>query len=447
MIQFEKLRKNYEEEFLKLYQIADILDINISVDFKKKLNNNEFVKLDLLLEEIYLKIQSEWTQKNYSFLNKFSKTPRQEQINNIQTINGLNIPYSYERCFLPEKFEHNLMEKLDFFESRVLLYSSGMSAILAVVLFLNTILKNKDNIVCYFFGGYFETIKLFANFSSIHYVNSLEENIEIMDVIYIEPIKYDLSMEVVNIKHVVDTLKRRKSKKPLFVIFDTTLHGNSFKIRTFLEYITNIDQIIVINLRSLLKLHQEGLGFAHAGVLELFTSVKVKAILERFYEILKTNRWVCSLSPTPATVSLLDFKGFSKDLDYCMRILENNMLFYNQIKKYSGKGLIEKIIFPSGSTNEICTVEAPFVFVTIKNPSIERLQLVVNFLISNSKEIIYNRQSFGFRNTSIDYFITSDIDPKYIIKIAIGRVKGLSYYNLIDSIEVLSDVKEYSSLL
>lgn len=35
MIQFEKLRKNYEEEFLKLYQIADILDINISVDFKK----------------------------------------------------------------------------------------------------------------------------------------------------------------------------------------------------------------------------------------------------------------------------------------------------------------------------------------------------------------------------------------------------------------------------
>ena len=73
MIQFEKLRKNYEEEFLKLYQIADILDINISVDFKKKLNNNEFVKLDLLLEEIYLKIQSEWTQKNYSFLNKFSK--------------------------------------------------------------------------------------------------------------------------------------------------------------------------------------------------------------------------------------------------------------------------------------------------------------------------------------------------------------------------------------
>ena len=233
----------------------------------------------------------------------------------------------------------------------------------------------------------------------------------------------------------------------MFVIFDTTLHGNSFKIRTFLEYITNIDQIIVINLRSLLKLDQEGLEFAHAGLLELFTSVKVKPILERFYEILKTNRWVCSLSPTPATVSLLDFKGFSKDLDYCMRILENNMLFYNQIKKYSGKGLIEKIIFPSGSTNEIFPVEAPFVFVTIKNPSIERLQLVVNFLISNSKGIIYNRQSFGFRNTSIDYFITSDIDPKYIIKIAIGRVKGLSYYNLIDSIEVLSDVKQYSSLL
>jgi cystathionine beta-lyase/cystathionine gamma-synthase len=126
-----------------------------------------------------------------------------------------------------------------------MLFRSGMAAITAFLQNVRPHLFNEDHepIILDFFGGYFESKRLFDLFSSPLFSfrrhasqDQLLQAIEKSEgqLLFLEPVAYDWEMEALNLDKLHTALASRK-QMPRMIVLDTTIIGDTFPMKQFLS--------------------------------------------------------------------------------------------------------------------------------------------------------------------------------------------------------------------
>ncbi|WP_206774396.1 hypothetical protein, partial [Bacillus cereus] len=88
---------------------------------------------------------------------------------------------------------------------------------------------------------------------------------------FIEPVRYNWSLEVFNFVSFIDKLTKDTSRNLKVLIIDTTLNGNTLRVIELLEKLKAIPNLIFVHIHSCLKLDQQGMEFSNCGLLSVYT--------------------------------------------------------------------------------------------------------------------------------------------------------------------------------
>ncbi|HHD2770155.1 TPA: hypothetical protein ACOTG1_003394, partial [Clostridium perfringens] len=228
-----------------------------------------------------------------------------------------------------------------------------------------------------FWGAYFES-RVFLDFiedktlevrkfeSEKDLCEAIEK--EDFDLLLLEPVRYDWELNVLNIEKIIESISKLQNIKYRLVIFDTTLISENLPLNKILEKSKNIPYIIFAQFNSLLKLNQEGLEFANAGLVSLYTNnLYFKDINSESIAIyLRKMRTILGTGLDLREILLLDnpFTFNRKKVQiYSEKVFLNNSLL---AKSISQKGLFKEVVHPSiGNRASFIWAKSPFVILKL----------------------------------------------------------------------------------
>ena len=204
-----------------------------------------------------------------------------------------------------------------------MLFRSGMAATTALLQNVLPHLFGADHepVKLDFFGGYFETQRLFNLFSSplISFRRHASQNLLLQAIekdeghlLFLEPVAYDWEMEALNLDKLYAALACR-NKMPKMIILDTTIIGDTFPMKQFLSSLPGEPPPIVMQISSGLKLDQEGLELANVGIVSILCSKKDKEQKEEAYNFarkIRTHRKITGTGLSVDEIALLDAPWF-----------------------------------------------------------------------------------------------------------------------------------------
>jgi len=297
--------------------------------------------------------------------------------------------------------------------------------------------KTKDKFTLLFWGDYFETknvmkilsdenfeIIIYEEWSSF-YRDILSEN---YDAIMIEPVKYSVYLDAMNFSELIFALENSKNKNsPKFVILDSTLIANNMPINELLIKVSKFEDFFLININSLLKLHQQGLELTNAGLLSFYSHSSGETFSKNVSKLLKQIRVLNGAGLSLSNAMLLD-NGFSFDQfsvnNYAKQIFENNALFAQSLKSGELWSHVSHPVLEVSLKEE--WIQSPFVIMQLTENTLEAYEIL---LTAMKHEIVVRKlnlcygSSFGFRDSRYEV-IFPDFDEKNIFfKVAIGYNK------------------------
>lgn len=373
----------------------------------------------------------------------FLKSPH---LDNESSFNSnKNTYFEYERGLPLDKIEKNWQYDIKGIANKTVLFSNGMSAIDSVLrTLINTKKKEKVRIVC--FCAYFETISLLKLYDHAHLEIIFAEtentlikflNNDEVDILFVEPTKYNWSLDKINMPNLLRILKKYKRNKMVYIVTDTTLHGeNSIIEECVRSSLVDNRNLLFLDIKSGLKLNQLGLELSNLGIVNIYSNSARYNMLLNLADSLKSVRVITGANLSFYELCLLDskFLGNSQDIkNYQEKIFDNNSFFDNNLKQ---GGCIKKIVFPRGSNNKLPT---PFLFIHLyNNDDYEKVMDYIkdSFEKKNIEPPVGN--SFGFRETRLELIKTKDEVPTKVIKIACGTYKGASFLLLLNLFNQLS---------
>lgn len=425
-----------ELERLK-YIFANVLnkELNLHQDIEYPKDYYELSIIENNIIETINIIRCEWLNMASNKDTEVWKSPEFNQV--IQTAVGNTLSYGYERALHPDFLESNWSKECEY----IILFKSCMSSIDAL---LKTLISSKKNITIICWCSYFETMSLFKLYKAIGIEIILFETQESMfkyleknevDLIFIEPIKYNKNMETISLKKLMNLINNQK--KIIHLIFDTTLTSHFF-LSKFLQTTIIDEKLLIYETRSGLKLDQQGFEFSNVGILKIYHNSSFQEIQKKIIDSLKSIRVLSGTGLSFYEVNLLDF-GHFKDCklnnDYQYRLLNNNMSFYSKLE--SGNN-IKKIFYPHIDSD---FNKAPFIFIILKNSDL--YNDLLNYIKCEFQK--YNvhlkiGNSFGFRDLRVEIIeMINNNNKTKVFKIACGSFKGLSFELLI---KILNDFNE-----
>lgn len=439
-----------EQEDLLL--LAQKMGISVNSVISPQQTIKDLALNEIELEKLQLMIRSSWQEKSFLRTRDIFKSPPEDE--KIQTNSNREIVFGYERTIQVPDFEKELHKEDLNYTGFSLIYSSAMSGYLSVITALSKIFKKKGTTKAGFIGGYFESVFLTQDMSNNYFqvfhladeknINKL--NFTELDALIVEPVKYNFNLDKTDLKLIIKHIGENKSKeKVLFLILDTTLLGEAFPINDVLKLCSSIENLIVINIRSCLKLHQEGFEFTNGGLISIYFDEKLKSIQDKLFTFMQSQRGILGTNLSLYEYCLIDNNFFKNSLTYTNQIHENTKHLYQNIK-IPKDSIISEVIYPNkdGKTEDLHKV--PFIFIKLKTKNEEDYLNFIEYLRSKLNEYKLNiplRNSFGFRNICLQFIKSVENNQKLVIKIAPGKLRGVKHFLLI---EILNELAKYHHL-
>lgn len=407
-----------------------------------KLKNEETLKEIIEIEKELLVLHNTFRKSwlEHAFFHSVDKYKSPELGSLLDTPLGTKIDFKYERALSLEKFEIKKYKQIENTKGFSLFFSSAMAAMTTLIHSLSKI-NSKNHLNSIYYGSYFEIETLLSTFNHrLNFINVNSQNEMLLhlekhsiDLLIIEPVKYNFSLEVLNINQVIEVLNSHPPKKTFYLVIDSTLMGSTFKLEEIYKKIES-DNIIVVEIRSGLKLDQGGLEFSNIGLLSCYTSEKYFEFNSRLNYYLTRVRSLMGTNLSYLEICILDNYIFLEHSQkYALEILNNNKCFAQAIE--FKKSTRVRVIHPSIQYNGQENSEAPFIFIKlIKGTKKEYEALFEEIIkrINNNNLNILKGNSFGFLHTRIELITLANEEKDTILKIAVGKIKGPSYYCLLD---------------
>lgn len=235
----------------------------------------------------------------------------------------------------------------------------------------------------------------------------------------------------------------------LFIVFDTTLTSYNFDIDAFYDKIKEKSQVILVETRSCLKLDQQGFEFTNVGLLNLKMSEQIKQIGQKIANLLRKARTVMGTALSFFSASLLDFSELfiAQNKKYQESIYNNTKEFANSI---SSGGIIKKVCHPSlDKRKDLSWAVSPILFIHLSSNERRNYLAVLEALRKNLEKRNLELDignSFGFRQSRVEVITTLESSPFNILKVAPGKIKGLTYYSIIEALNELNDLNNIDQL-
>ncbi|MGL5717520.1 MAG: hypothetical protein ACRCXT_08905 [Paraclostridium sp.] len=324
-----------------------------------------------------------------------------------------------------------------------------MAAITSVLNLIEITFRKKINPKGFISIGYYETIYfLRGKLTNLEFVfdnNKLESDYEFY---FIEPTKANFKLEESPIDELLKFIAERNNKIK-YLIIDSSMQGNTFSINKFLKSIEYLKNIVIINIRSGLKLDQEGMEVCSAGLVTCYFSKNLEFLIESTKKFLEQNRDIYGNGLTYNNICLLDNEIFFKNNDYSKIILDNSKEFSKKIN-YPENKLFNHIIYPHSEDNNFLT---PYLFLKFEKEidgNLDDYELLLDIIYEETVSLGMNyhiRNSFGFRNISCEFYKKVNVD-EFVFKIAPGKLAGVRYFHFLHIINQLLklDISEYRKL-
>ena len=428
-----RILHDQQKEYGNLIKICDDFELDLKLAMR--------LSIDILINENELhvfqdRIREEWQLKNF-LKSQELKSPLHGTIQS--TFFEKDISYDYERT-MPKKSIIDI-EMLGKSADYSTILRSGMSSISMIFWYLSKVYKNYISNI-WFGMGYYETTQLIPQFRNFNFlIHNTEDtlnifdDIETSDIIMIEPILANQTLMELNIGELVKKIKHITDDKIRFLIIDSSFLGNTFELQSLVQELKN-KNIIIILVRSAMKLDQLGLELCQTGIIQIYFLGETKglqAITEAFFPNVSSK---FGINLTFYDYCLLDNGiSFSLNDDYAKNLLSNARDCFIKLCQSIGELHHHNLYFPKN-------INSPMIYMTLPTNTQEFYDDVIEIILKMGLEFGLNimcRNSFGFRNIAVEWYknISSD---EYIFKISPGLLSGANQAVVISTIKYLSSL-------
>lgn len=420
------------EELNNLYKIEKGMGIAIR---QTGLSSTNLIENENNIVKLNQSIRKSWLEKVGILVSPVYKSTLWGT--NVNDMQNFKYHYSYETLLNDENDFADLMGySIEKMESKTFLFSSGMSAISNMLYCFSSFIKENLNVQASV--GYFETKYFFKVLESMG--NTVDFNLKNKvntNVFYFEAIKYDATLSTTDLDTLIESINYSQAKIK-FLIFDSTMHNKTSILSELSKRINNIRNIVFCDIRSGLKLDQEGLELSNLGICTIFISkenIRLFKLIKNYIEQYK-NLTGANL-PFYSLVLSHFFKTKNYSLDYVQKVKDQIIWAAESLEKRKASN-IRKIIWKKENIFEN-TLVAPFIFIELKqNQESHYLKAIRLFQkrMEQLKTPIDYRNSWGFRMPSVEYFNDIFTDKRYI-KFYPGMFRGLTAVNAIATLNNL----------
>lgn len=372
-----------------------------------------------------------------------------------------SLDFTYERNLPGSGIETCIAEQADReapqgWRATSFLFSSGMAA-LACVLDWTTYefaRRHCRRPALRSLTAYFETAMVLeltrprvARFTP---ARSLEELFDApVDVAMFEPVLYDWELDAHTAGSVLEAWSAAVAV-PSVVVLDSTLCGGRWPIMELLQGFGDAVPELIIDLRSGLKLDQQGLELANLGIVTCYArDTSVTSWWAETTENLPRVRGVRGAAPTAEGVAALS-NGFVFDRAFHQRFVDplfhNNRRFARQLAA-SDPGLF-RVAHP-GLRSHTTEMPAPFTVLQLHDGTLEDYRALLGVVRA---EALRRRLplafggSFGFRGHRCEVIVPSVADRAGIFKLALGTRTGPGADGLLNLFQELAAHPNLTSL-
>lgn len=298
-----------------------------------------------------------------------------------------------------------------------------------------------------FWGDYFETDLLLEYQSStvLRWSKIASDDLASTlrhEVLLLEPVRYNWTLDVLDIASWARAW-RDAPARPKVVIVDTTLVSALWPRDGVLNALRGCGDVVVIEVRSGLKLDQQGLELANLGVVDVYSHVRTGGVptAGQLATVLRLVRGTTGSGPSVAEAAALD-APFLFDQEWNRRhagqVFANNARVAEEISDV--RGVFAAVVHPSLRPVPGGISQSPFVIVELAEDTLVNHGLVLAALRKEAarRRIRFTHgSSFGFRSHRFETILPRVAAAQGLFKIAAGARSG----PFLDAvIEILRDV-------
>lgn len=429
------------------------------------------------LEALAMDFRQSWVALAHSMVAGEMKSPPSDHLPLLPV--SLACRFPYERMLDADGLEEKLtgaVPKVSGWQTEIALFSSGLAAITAAVLVLRS-LKDKyrradgNTLRLDMFGGYFETLHL------LHLLNSADlscrrfrEEETLLDrfskgetdVLFLELIAYDWVQTVVDPVRLLEALAARPADRPWLLLLDTTLLGPLFQIGPFLDACGERTPLLVLEIRSGLKLDQVGLEYSNVGIVRILTredpdTRPVDA--GQFKLALLSARKVLGSGLSFLQLALLDAPWVFHPrwmVQHSQSVMDNNRRLALEMSGIHG--LFSRLHHPCLSPQrELGWAESPIVVMEFhasedNEENRDLLRAVIAREVRERRLVFHLGASFGFRHHRCEILVPEapythpDGTDRGFFKVAMGARKGPSLDGTVHLLQELAAYPDFQTL-
>lgn len=382
--------------------------------------------------------------------------------------NGEPLHHAYERSVPAEALERRLAARVGLADtgwtSTTVATRSAMAALHLVLTSLGHMLQPTPDrpLRIGFAGSYFETTTLLEYLSSpVLQVTWLGDDQSSWsdagagaagapEVLVLEPVRYDWGLRPIDVQALLRTWSERR-RRPRIVVIDTTLSSAAWPTAKVLAALgRGPGAPMVIEVRSGLKLDQQGLEVANLGVIDVFAhdqGAPGTPSPEQLGTTLRLMRGTLGAGLSVSSLAALDAPFLLTEAwtrIHAGQVMANNARVAEILA--STKGLFREVVHPSLGVSGTVR-HAPFVIGRIEGgDAVADHGLVLAVIREAIRErglVAVHGSSFGFRHTRFETILPRADSGTGLFKVAAGSRAGPSLEGLI---EVLQDIGGMDSM-
>lgn len=429
-----------------------------------------------LLEELAMEFRLRWLTLAFSLIAGEMKSPPSNHIPLLPLSRSSN--FLYERVLVPavEKRIKASTPDIEGWQTEITVFSSGMAAISAAITVLRQnrekYRRDKTQIVQLdMFGSYFETLDLLEllDSSDLSCLCFPEEKRLLdrfasgkTDILFLELIAYDWHQTVVDPTRLMQALADRPADRPWVLMLDTTLIGPIFQVEPLLKACGQKKPVLVLEVRSGLKLDQLGLEFSNVGLIKTRSPKEFddKRYLnaKHFHRDLAFSRGKMGTALSLAQVAILDAPWvFHPEwtLKHTQAVMDNNRTLALALSGIPG--LFSRVNHPAlGPQRELSWAESPLVVMEFhgeedNEENHDFLLAVITHEVRKRKLMFQAGASFGFRHHRCEIIQLSADErssgrAQGFFKMAMGARRGPSLDGLILLMQELASFSNFEAL-
>lgn len=425
----------------------------------------ESVDGERLLDGLAARLREIWlTQAHRSTAHHFRSPPLTAELPRLPS--GRTVAYSYERNVPATALERRCAAHAavpQTWQSAFVAYGNGMAALAGVLqTYLNMSRRTPEApLRLGQWGAYFETGVLIELLRGPGFApRSFDAQGELrgavgageLDVVLVEPVRYDWELETLDLAGLARAWSAAGPGRPRVLVVDTTLVSPAWSTGGLLNTLGTCPPDLVVEIRSGLKLDQQGLELANAGFVGLYTRHSAGAQAEDIASVLRKMRTITGTGLSLYELAALE-APFVLDPQATRRhgqaVFLNNALVATVLSRHRG-GLFQRIVHPSlGGDARKPWARAPFVVCHLAEDSLDShgLLLAVVEHEARLRGLTLSRgSSFGFRGHRFETILPRLSDRRGLFKIAMGARNGPSRDRVVGLFAELAGFRDIAAL-